>query len=63
MDSKVDTVLKVLLLSAGLSCVIKYLAPSLHIPATSTNALTAVLLPTVFLAAALAWRMKIKDGE
>jgi hypothetical protein len=51
-----NLVLKVLLLSAGLSVAIKYLAPSLNIPVTSTNALIAVLLPSLVMAMLLIWR-------
>ncbi|AFZ25713.1 hypothetical protein Cylst_3577 [Cylindrospermum stagnale PCC 7417] len=50
-------VLKLILLSGLLSLLIKYAAPSLLIPATATNALIIVLLPTVIMAIALLWRI------
>lgn len=56
MENQLGFVLKLLLLSALLSLLIKYVAPSLLIPATGTNALIIVLLPTVMMAAALLWR-------
>lgn len=61
MDDKVGFVLKVLLLSLGFAIVIKHLAPQLEIPATLTNALLAVLLPSLLLAIALAWRLRKAD--
>ncbi|MBR8837824.1 MAG: hypothetical protein DSM106950_28415 [Stigonema ocellatum SAG 48.90 = DSM 106950] len=58
MENQVEFVLKVFLLSAGISFLIKYLAPSLSIPMTATNALIMVLLPTVMVAIALLWRFQ-----
>ncbi|HEY9876746.1 MAG TPA: hypothetical protein V6D12_25200 [Candidatus Obscuribacterales bacterium] len=49
-------ILKVLLISGGLSVLIKYAGPILYIPATSINALIAVFVPTLILAIALLWR-------
>lgn len=49
-------ILKVLLISAGLSILIKYGGPILSIPATPTNALTLVFVPTLIMAIALLWR-------
>ncbi len=49
-------ILKVLLLSAGLSLGIKYIAPSFSIAATPANALFAVLSPTVVMLALLSWQ-------
>jgi hypothetical protein len=40
-------IFKVLLISAGLSILIKYGGPILSIPATPTNALLLVLVPTL----------------
>ena len=57
MNTTLNLVLKILLLSGGLAFIIKYLAPSLNIPATSINALIGVLLPTVILLGLLSWRM------
>ncbi len=56
MDSQVNFIFKVLILSAGISLLIKYGGPSLPIAATSVNALIAVLMPSVILAIALWWR-------
>jgi hypothetical protein len=58
-----NLVLKVLLLSAGLSVAIKYLAPSLNIPVTSPNALIAVLLPSLLMAVLLIWRGQQSPSE
>ncbi len=49
---------KVIGWSAVLALVIKYLAPYLDVPATATNAIVAILLPTLVLAIALAWRWR-----
>jgi hypothetical protein len=46
-------ILKVLLVSAGLSILIKYGGPILSIPATPTNALMLVFVPTLIVAIAL----------
>lgn len=62
MEDKLSFILKVLFLSAGLSFIIKYLTPQLNIPATATNALVAVILPTLLITVALAWRLR-KAGE
>jgi hypothetical protein len=56
MNDKTQLILKLLLLSAALSIAIKYLAPSLNIPATSTNALIAIALPSIVMAILLLWR-------
>jgi membrane protein YdbS with pleckstrin-like domain len=48
--------LKLLLLSAALSGLIKYVVPWFELPATSVIALLLVISPTLLLAAALAWR-------
>jgi hypothetical protein len=56
MDSKLWLLLKILLLSGGLSIAIKYLAPAFPIPATATNALIAILTPSLVLALLLVWR-------
>ncbi len=49
--------LKVLLLSGAISLFIKYLAPSLSIPETATNALIIVLLPNVIMLTILVWQL------
>lgn len=56
MASSFIFVVKLLLLSAVVTLVIKYLAPSWGIPVTAANALWAVFLPTLLMAAALGWR-------
>jgi hypothetical protein len=58
MGNQLGLVLKLLLLSALLSLLIKYAGPSLPIPATATNALIIILLPIVILAIALLWRFQ-----
>ncbi|MEH1850125.1 MAG: hypothetical protein V7L11_00170 [Nostoc sp.] len=58
MENQLGFVLKLLLLSALLSVLIKYVGPSLSIPATATNALIIVLLPIVIIAIALLWRFQ-----
>ncbi len=56
MNDKTWLILKLLILSAAISAAIKYLAPSLHIPVTSTNALIAISLPSIVMAILLLWR-------
>ncbi|MBX9257618.1 hypothetical protein H1Q63_27465 [Desmonostoc muscorum CCALA 125] len=58
MQNQLGFVLKLLLLSALISALIKYIAPSLSISATATNALIIVLLPSVIMAIALLWRFQ-----
>jgi membrane protein YdbS with pleckstrin-like domain len=60
MENQLGLVLKLLLLSALLSLLIKYVGPSLSIPATSTNALIIILLPIVIIAIALLWRFQVQ---
>ncbi len=49
--------LKLLLFSGLLSVLIKYGSPFVWIPATETNVLIMVLLPTVIMATVLLWRV------
>jgi hypothetical protein len=56
MENQLSFIVKLLVLSALLSVLIKYVLPSIVIPATATNALIIVLLPTVIMAIALLWR-------
>ena len=56
MNSQTVFILKVLMLSAGISVLIKYGCPVLSIPATPAIALTLVFLPTLLVAIALWWR-------
>ncbi|MFB2772900.1 hypothetical protein ACE1AT_27055 [Pelatocladus sp. BLCC-F211] len=58
MKNQLGFLLKVFLLSAVISLLIKYAGPFLFIPATSINALIIVLLPTVMMAIALLWRFQ-----
>ena len=53
MDTQANFILKVFLLSAGVSALIRYGGPSLDVAATSANALIAVLTPSIVLAIAL----------
>ncbi|MHC5937856.1 hypothetical protein [Nostoc sp.] len=61
MENQLGLVLKLLLLSALLSLLIKYAAPSLSIPATASNALIIILLPIVIIAIALLWRFQAQN--
>lgn len=57
MGIQFNFIVKVFILSLGISLVIKYASPSLPpIPVTSGNALIAVLTPAIILAIALLWR-------
>lgn len=66
MENQLSFIVKLLLLSALLSALIKYVAPSFPIPTTdaiiyggrNAIALVIVLLPTVIIAIALAWRFQ-----
>ncbi|MEH2312256.1 MAG: hypothetical protein V7K18_27015 [Nostoc sp.] len=58
MENQLGLVLKLLLLSALLSALIKYAGPSLSIPPTATNALIIIFLPIVIIAIALLWRFQ-----
>jgi hypothetical protein len=49
-------IFKVLVISTGLSILIKYGGPSLFIPPTLTNLLIVVFMPTVVMAIALGGR-------
>jgi hypothetical protein len=56
MNDSLGLVLKLLLLSALISILIKTGGPALALPATSVNALIAVMLPPLVLASILGWR-------
>ena len=56
MNHPAGFILKVLLISAGLSLLLKYGGPLLSIPATTRNALIAVVVPPALVAIALGWR-------
>jgi hypothetical protein len=57
MKNQLGFLLKLLLLSALISFLIKYASPMFLIPATSTNALILILLPTIIMTAVLLWRL------
>ncbi|MBE9127060.1 MULTISPECIES: hypothetical protein [unclassified Coleofasciculus] len=56
MGTQASFILKVLMLSGGVSLLIKYGGSGLPIAPTSLNALIAILTPTFILAIALLWR-------
>lgn len=56
MATQAGFILKVLILSAAISVLIKYGGPTLDIAATPAKALVAVFLPTLIVAIALLWR-------
>jgi hypothetical protein len=58
MENQLGFVLKVFLLSAVISVLIKYAGPYLPIAPTGKNALIIVLLPTIWMAIALLWRFQ-----
>jgi hypothetical protein len=58
MENQLGFIVKLLLISALISLLIKYAFPYLAIPGTDTVALIIVLLPTVIMAIALLWRFQ-----
>jgi membrane protein implicated in regulation of membrane protease activity len=56
MENQFGFVLKVFVLSLGLSLLIKYVLVSVPLPPTATNALIIVLSPIAIIAIALLWR-------
>jgi hypothetical protein len=56
MGNQAGFILKVLVISAALSILIKYVGPILNIGATSVNVLIGVFLPTLIMAGVLGWR-------
>lgn len=58
MDNKLAFILKIFVPSTIVSVLIKSGGPALYLPATATNALIAVFLPTTFVAALLVWRLQ-----
>lgn len=56
MNTQLAFILKLLALSGAIAALIKYLAPALSIAPSVTNALIAVLSPSVILALILTWR-------
>jgi membrane protein implicated in regulation of membrane protease activity len=51
-----STLLRVILLSLGLSVAIKFGAPFLEIPTNNTTATIGVFLPVLLVALTLSWR-------
>lgn len=58
MGSNTWFIVKVLIISAGLSTLIKYGGPMLFISATATNVLIAVFLPALLMLFTLGWRAR-----
>ncbi|NEO63670.1 MAG: hypothetical protein F6J98_25860 [Moorea sp. SIO4G2] len=56
MDNQLSFIIKLVILSTIISVIIKYVAPSVPIAATSVNGLIGILAPTVILAIALVGR-------
>ena len=63
MKSQAGFILKVLLLSAALSVLIKYSSELLPMRATSALALIIVLMPSFILALALGWRASYNNRQ
>ncbi|NEQ74928.1 MAG: hypothetical protein F6K23_18925 [Okeania sp. SIO2C9] len=57
MNNQITFILKVLILSAGLSLLIKYCGPYLYISSTATNAIIAVLTPPIVVGILLGLRL------
>ncbi len=57
MNNKITFILKVLILSAGLSFFIKSGGPYLSISSTATNAIIAVFIPPIVVGILLGWRL------
>jgi hypothetical protein len=56
MSPLVSTILRVIILSTIISIAIKFGAPQLAIPATTTTATIGVFLPVLLIAIILGWR-------
>ncbi|NEO29249.1 MAG: hypothetical protein F6K36_02090 [Symploca sp. SIO3C6] len=66
MTTQANFILKVFIISVGISVLIRYGAPSLPIAATTVNALIGVLTPTLIVAIGLWWRvvqLNREEGE
>ncbi|MBW4662777.1 MAG: hypothetical protein KME01_01015 [Chroococcus sp. CMT-3BRIN-NPC107] len=63
MASQTLFIVKLLTLSTVLSVAIKYIAPSFAILPTPTNALIAVLLPTIVMALAFLGRYAMMNQQ
>ncbi|MEM6610739.1 MAG: hypothetical protein AAF652_00490 [Cyanobacteria bacterium P01_C01_bin.72] len=56
MNNQAIFILKILLLSTGLSLLIKYGGAYLHLQPTSSTALTIVLMPSLVIGLILGWQ-------
>lgn len=56
MVDSLIVILKVLLISSVLTLLIKYIGPSLAIPASTTSSLIAVLTPALVMGGVLLWQ-------
>lgn len=63
MAESIGLLAKVLLLSLGISLLIKYVGPLTTIPATSGVAITLVLLPCIIMMGLLGWRALQTNGN
>ncbi|TAE59276.1 MAG: hypothetical protein EAZ76_05005 [Nostocales cyanobacterium] len=60
MKNQLSFLLKLLILSAIISYLIKYVCPMLEIPETSTNAIILVILPTLIMTIIFLARMNLQ---
>jgi hypothetical protein len=60
MKNQIAFLLKLLILSTAISCLIKYIGPMFLIPETSTNAIILVFLPTIIMATVLIGRIPLQ---
>jgi membrane protein implicated in regulation of membrane protease activity len=59
----INNLLRVTLISLGLSAAIKFGAPLLEIPTNNTTATIGVLLPVLLVALTLVWRQVSKKSS
>ncbi|MEB3180672.1 MAG: hypothetical protein VKL59_16840 [Nostocaceae cyanobacterium] len=62
MKNQTGLIAKLLIYSLAISIFIKYAAPVLDIADNTTNAVIAILSPTIILAIALWWRFRKQQG-
>lgn len=58
MNQQIGFIVKLLLISAGVSVGIKFFAPYLDIAPTISNALVAIAIPPLVMSAVLFWRSR-----
>lgn len=63
MTESIGLLAKILLLSLGISLVIKYVGPLVPIPATSSVALILILGPCIIMVGFLGWRALQTNGN